>query len=80
MRRSLAMTIDCPDCGGSGGGEGYWRCTSCRGSGVHAVDPDHYGVCEICEETTHNDCLNPCEDAEAQVCDDCVKEHGLTCP
>jgi hypothetical protein len=27
--------IYCPTCGGSGGGEGYWRCTTCsRGDGL----------------------------------------------
>ena len=25
---------DCPACGGSGGGEGYWACPACGGSGV----------------------------------------------
>ena len=24
---------DCWNCGGSGGGDGYWRCPTCHGSG-----------------------------------------------
>ncbi|MFA5431209.1 MAG: hypothetical protein WC329_08630 [Candidatus Omnitrophota bacterium] len=29
----LADDGTCPDCGGSGGGEGRWRCPTCRGKG-----------------------------------------------
>lgn len=28
---------ECPDCGGSGGGEGYWRCPYCGGTGAEEV-------------------------------------------
>jgi len=26
--------IDCPDCGGSGGGDDHWRCPACKGLGT----------------------------------------------
>lgn len=36
----------CGTCGGSGGGEGYWRCTSCGGTGQRRMpryrDSDEY--------------------------------------
>ena len=34
---------DCPTCGGSGGGEGYYRCPACRGSGVGKPPSDPEG-------------------------------------
>ena len=34
MAQDLAMDFgDCPVCGGSGGGEGYWKCSACGGTG-----------------------------------------------
>lgn len=31
----------CYTCGGSGGGEDYWRCPSCHGSGLRRVRREH---------------------------------------
>lgn len=74
------MRVDCSLCGGSGGGEGYWRCPECRGSGTVYANPDDYGTCVKCGEITFRDYLYSCEDSEEQVCEDCVKQHGLCCP
>ena len=36
--------IDCPDCGGSGGGEWPNDCWSCRGTGLVEPDEDDIGA------------------------------------
>lgn len=50
QREQEEADAECHSCGGSGGGEGYWRCPSCNGSGMSRSyrrsswrdDPDAY--------------------------------------
>lgn len=51
QREQEEADAECHSCGGSGGGDGYWRCTSCNGSGMSQSyrrrsswrdDPDAY--------------------------------------
>lgn len=43
LAEAMGVSDDCATCGGSGGGEGPWRCLICRGSGkAPDYEEDYY--------------------------------------